>query len=430
MMKDPLRTFARIAFEHPGAIVAVPLGPMRVYLVTHPPHVEHVLHTGWRNFSKSSPMWRPFRRLIGNGLVASQGNQWVAARRTMQPLFNHKAIVSLGERMVASIARSLDQLAQEGREGRPIEMLAEMSIITQNVILETVFDVEIARSEAVRLGAALTNVFRELNLRMLLAFLPESVPLPGEQRLRRGLAEIDEGLLNLSKRWEASPKERVSMLSLIQQARDPDTGEKLSALQVRDELVTMWVAGNETTATAMTWVWYLLEQHPEAETRARAEVQEVLGQRTPTVGDLERLSYCKRVFQEAIRLYPPSWILPRQCEEEEVVDGYRIPAGATVIISEYITQHTPSVWENPEAFDPDRFLPERAAGRHPYAYLPFGGGPRRCIGEHFAMMEALFLMAMMMQRFRPRLAEKRPMEAQSDTVLRPKGPMMMRLHPA
>jgi cytochrome P450 len=429
VVKDPLNTLTRIALEHPGEIVNVPFGPVRVYLVTHPPHVEHVLHTKWRNYGKTSPMWKPTRRVLGNGLVTGEGKVWVTSRRTLQPLFNHQALAALADRMVATIGRSLDQLVQRGKSGKPIEMIEEMSIITQNVILESVFDVDIDRDEAERLGAALAKVFRELNLRMFLAFLPEKFPLPGEERFRQGMAELDAGIAELTRRWETSPHKRLSMLSLMTEATDPETGEKLSPKQVRDELLTMWVAGNETTAIAMTWIWYLLDHHPEIDARVRAEVQEVLGQRTPTFADLERLTFCKRVFHEAIRLYPPSWFLPRQAQEDDVVGGFRIPKGATVVVSQYITHHTPSVWENPEAFDPDRFTPARSAGRHPYAFVPFGGGPRRCIGEHFGTMEAQLLMAMALQRFRPRMLDKTPVKPYSATTLRPRGKVMMRLQP-
>jgi cytochrome P450 len=431
MMTDPLKTLMRVAGEHPGAIVELPLGPLRVYLVTHPPHVEHVLHTGWRNYGKQSPMWAPIRRLVGKGLATSEGATWVTARRTLQPLFDHRFLAKLATTMLDTITRSADQLAESARTGRSVDMYQEMNVLTQNIILETVFDVEIERSEAERLGAALTTAVVELGKRMFLTFIPQGFPLPGETRLRKALADIDEGLKNLWARWEHRPDmARYSMLRLMREAVDPETGEKLSPQQIRDELITMWTAGNETTAAAMTWIWYLLERNPEVDAKVRAEVAEVLGGRTPTVEDLPRLAYCKRVIQETLRTCGPSWIIPRQSVADQVVDGYFIPGGALVLLSPYVTHHTASLWEEPDRFDPDRFLPERSAGRPPYAFLPFGGGPRRCIGEHFAMMESQLILAMVAQRFRPRMAEARVLEMEAAGALRPKGEARMVIQPA
>ncbi len=430
LMKDALSGLSRAAYEHPEAIVAVPLGPMRAYLVTHPPHVEHVLHTRWRNYVKGGPMWPALQRLLGNGLVTSEGEDWVQSRRLMQPLFHHKALEGLTERMVATIQHTLEELAQRTRDGRPIQMHQEMNVLTQNIILESVFDVTIDRSEAEHLGLMLANAFRAINLRMFLGFLPKGLPLPGEQSLRKAVAEIDEGLMRLTRRWEQTSRgERISLLGLMRQAADPETGQGFSAQQVRDELVTLWVAGNETTANLMTWVWYLLDRHPEVEARVRAEVETVLGRRTPTYADVGPLRFTRQVLQESMRLYPPSWIIPRQSVEEDVIDGYVVPADSVVLCSQYVTHRAPSLWEKPETFDPDRFSPERVAGRHPYAFLPFGGGPRRCIGEHFGLMEAQLITAMMLQRFRPRLVPGTKVEAQSATGLRPKGTVPMTLLP-
>lgn len=430
LMKDPLGGLRRIAYQHPGEIVLVHVGPVRAYLVTHPPHVERVLHTHWRNYTKGAQMWRPLRRFLGGGLVTAEGAEWVQARRMMQPIFNHKYIVSLTDNMIATIDRSREQLAERARAGQPVDMYQEMNVITQNVILESVFDVTIERSEAERLGEALANVLRELALRVLLSFMPDSFPLPGERRLRKALAEIDEGLVRLTERWEQKPnKERTSLLGLMRAAKDPETGQGLSAQQVRDQLVTLWSAGNETTATVLSWVWYLLAENPEAEARVRAEVAEVLGDRLPRFEDLERLRYCRQVILESMRLYPPSWTIPRQSVEDDVIDGFFIPKGSLVLTSQYLTQRMPSVWEKPEVFDPDRFSPERSAGRHPYAFLPFGGGPRRCIGEQFGLNEAQLILAMVTQRFRVRLAPGHRVVPLPAMALRPRGPLQMTLEP-
>jgi cytochrome P450 len=430
IVKNPPAGLAEIAHAHPGQVLVVPVGPMRLYLVTHPPHVEHVLHTHWRNYSKDTPIYRSTLPLLGKSLVTKDGAAWIAARRTVQPMFNHKHLVSLAAQMGSTISRVLGALAERTRNGEPVELYQEMNILTQMVLLECLFDVETDRAEAEHLGNLLNDALRGISKRMLFSFLPSGFPLPGTQGMVRAIAGIEEGLKRLTQRWEQRErKERISMLALLREATDPETGEKMSTQQLRDELMTLWVGGNESTAATMAWLWYLMSHHPEVEARMRIEVSTVLGDREPVVTDLERLPYCKRVLLETMRLYPASWQLPRQCMEDDVVDGFRIPKGASVLVSQYITQRDPSVWENPEVFDPDRFLPERVKGRHPYAFLPFGGGPRRCVGEHFAMMEAQLILAMMVQRFRPQMPEKRTIEVTSMGSLRPKGPVMMRMNP-
>jgi cytochrome P450 len=431
LLKAPHEALGRIARQHPEEIVILPLGPVRAWFASHPPHVEHVLHSRWRNYTKDSPMWQPLRRVMGNGLATSEGPTWVESRRIIQPLFHHQFLVSLTERMIDTIARTLDALAPASQQGRAISMFQEMNVLTQNIILECVFDVAIDRREAEHMGTALATALREINLRMMLSFLPQGFPLPGERSLREALLTIDEGLMRLTRRWEqARHPGRVSLLALLREAANPETGRGLSAQQVRDELVTLWLAGNETTATAMSWVWALLEQHPEVEARVRAEVAEVLGKRRPGHEDLARLRYGRQVILEALRLYPPSWIIPRQSLVDDEIDGYFIPKGSLVLLSQYATQHLPSLWEQPEVFDPERFSPERSAGRRPYAFMAFGGGPRRCIGEHFSLIEAQLILAMMVQRYRPRLVPGERVEPQAATVLRPRGPLPMVLHPA
>lgn len=428
LIADAPAALTRIAYAHPGAVVRIPCGPTEFYLVTHPPHVEHVLQKNWRNYDKSSPMWNPLRRLFGKGLITAEGDEWVKSRRVMQPCFSSRHIASLTDLMVDTIEHSLKPMEQARGA---VDMDQEMTIVTQNVVLELLFGVPIQRQEAERLSASLTTALRAINLRMFLYFLPKRLPLPGEAKLRQTILAIDEALFRLYQEHSSRAGTRdKTLLSLLQQAVDPETGESMSERQIRDELVNLWTAGNETTATAMTWLWVLLEQHPEVDARVRKEVAEALGGRKPRHEDLARMPYCKMVIQEAMRLYPPSWLIPRQCVADDEIGGFAVPAGATVLLSQLVTHRNPTIWERPNAFEPERFAPEQAAGRHRFAFIPFGGGPRICIGAGFAMLEAQLILALMVQRFRPRLANPRPIRPVSATALKPSGKMMMRLFPA
>jgi cytochrome P450 len=331
--------------------------------------------------------------------------------------------------MVSVIDRSLDALKQRARSGAELAIDKEMAVVTQNVVVETVFGAKLELGEADRLTTALVEAFRQVNIRMFLFFLPAWLPLPGEKAFRSAILTLDESMSRLLSGRRASGERRKDLLSLLLDARDPDTGEAVSDRQLRDELITLFIAGNETTAITMTWAMYLLGRHPDIEAKVRAEVKEVLGDRLPNFEDLPRLRYTKMVIQEALRLYPTSWILPRLAAADDEVGGYQIPKGATVIVSQYIMHHHPSLWPNPEVFDPERFTPENLEGRPRHAFMPFGAGPRLCIGDQFAIMEAQFILAMMTQRFRARLAPGARGEHKAVTTLRPKSGMPMFLDP-
>ncbi len=424
MLRDAPRFLTRVAREHPGEIVGFRLGPFTVYLVTHPDHVQQVLNDQARSFGKGG-LYDGTRRVIGNGLVTSNGALWLRQRRLMQPLFNAGHLVKLTEMMIDVIEREVTGLVALGAE--PIDMGREMNAVTQLVILETMLGKGIARSETDRLGDDLQVALEGMNIRMFLYFLPDRIPLPDERRFRAAIASIDEAMTRLVRVRRADGAARADLLSLLLRAHDDGGGEAMSDRQLRDELVTMFAAGQETTATAMTWLWYVLDQHPDVERRLRAEVAAVLGDRRPTYDDLARLVYTKQVILETMRIYPPAWMFPRVAERDVTVDGHRIPAGAPLLLSPFVSHHDPAFWPDPEVFDPERFTPERSAGRPRYAYYPFGGGARQCIGSNFGMMEAQLIVAMMMQRMRPKLVPGHRVVPSSATMLKPRHGMKMTL---
>jgi cytochrome P450 len=428
VLRDGPGFLARVARERPGEVAAFRLGPVTVYLVTHPDHVQRVLVEDRQSFTKGG-MWRGTKAVLGNGLVASEGELWARQRRLMQPLFTTARLAALADQMVEVVGREVEALRARG-PGARVDMAHEMGALTQRVILETMFGPGIDRAETDRLSDQLLVAFQGMNLRLFLYFLPERLPLPDERRFRRAIAAIDEALLRLVRARRAEGSERDDLLSLLLHARDEVSGEGMDERQIRDELVTMFAAGNDTTANAMTWLWVALSLRPAVEQRLRAEVAEVLGDRRPTHADLARLSYTKLVVQETLRLYPAVWMFPRFAAVETILGPNRIPAGSPILLSPIATHRDPALWPDPETFDPERFTPERSAGRPRYAYYPFGGGPRQCIGNHFALMEAQIITAMMVQRLRPRLLPGHRVELSSASTLKPRGGLPVTLDPA
>jgi cytochrome P450 len=430
LLRDPLQALTRIAHDNRGAVVAVPFGPVRTYLVTHPDHIEYVLQKNWRNFPKGDAMWRSIRRLVGNGLVTSDGELWQRQRRLMQPLFAQGRLAELGDKMIATVNQALDELAPRAESGATVDMAKEMALISRQVILSTIFGSRIERAESEHLGEALMAALQQVNLRMFLFFVPERIPLPGEAILRRSILTIDDTLRRVFGRWRASTTSGGDLLSiLIEQGRaTPEAA--MDERQLRDELVTLFVAGHESTGIALGWLLYLLDQHPEVEKRIRAELAEVVGEGPLTLSHVERLSYMKMAILEAMRVYPPVWLFFRTCLEADRIGDYAIPAGANLILSPWITHRDPALWDAPGEYRPERFLPEPAARMHRYAHFPFGGGPRMCIGNTLALMEIQIVVALTMMRWRPRLVPGHRVAPKSATALGIRGGLPMRLSPA
>jgi cytochrome P450 len=423
LLRDPIGFLSRVARAHPGEVFAVRLGPIQLHIVSHPDHVQQVLHDHPRDFGKGG-MWSAVRDLLGNGLVTSEGDFWLRQRRMMQPLFSGKHLASLAEGMVEVIEGETRRLQEAPPD---IDMAAEMASLTERILLQTMFGAGVEVGEADRLGKRLLEAMRVLNLKLFTYFLPRWVPIPGGRTFRRATAAIDEALLKIVGDRRKSGQHPNDLLSLLLHARDEGGSGGMDDRQLRDELVTLFVAGNDTTANALTWLWYVLDRHPEIDRRVRDEVREALGDRRPTHEDLPHLAYLKLVLQETLRLYPPVWMFPRFCEQDRNIGGFRVPAGSALLLVPWITHRDPAFWERPEEFEPERFLPERSAARPRYAYFPFGGGPRQCIGNAFALMEAQLIAAMMIRCFRPRLAARQDVVPSSQSTLKPKGGMKMRL---
>jgi cytochrome P450 len=426
--RDPLG-FLMDGWREHGDVFRYRLGPLVFHLVAHPDHVKHVLLDNAKNYPRSWYYGR-IKVVVGDGLVTTEGAPWRRLRRMVQPSFHHEKVRALAGVMTNAIVAMRVRWGEHATDGRPVNVEHEFMELTLRIVGRALLSIDLG-GKFDRIGPALTTclAFGEHRVNNLLG-MPVSVPTPRNLRYRKAVRAIDEIVYAIIADRRRTPgKETGDLLSLLMAVRDDETGEGLSDRELRDQLFTFIAAGHETTAVALTWTIYLLSQYPEAAARLAGEIAEVLGQRTPTADDLPRLAYTRRVIEESLRLYPPVFALIRDAQEDDEIGGYHIPARSTVILSPYVTQRHPGVWPDPATFDPDRFLPDRSAGRSRFAWFPFLGGAHQCIGQEFAMMEAVLVVAMLAQSYRFRLAPGAVVEPGPVLSLRPRFGMSMTIYP-
>jgi cytochrome P450 len=308
----------------------------------------------------------------------------------------------------------------------PVEIASEMMSLTLGIVGQALFSLDLAHDVST-VGQAVTTLVKLLGDYVYAPFPPLSVPTPRNRHMRAAIHELDAVVSGIIKERRANYADSGDLLSMLLLARDLDSGEGMSDHQVRDEVMTVLLAGHETTANALTWTWYLLSQHPKIEGRMHAELATVLGGELPTIEHLPHLTYTAMALQVALRLYPPIWVLSRQALADDELGGCTVSQGSMVILSPYATHRHPAFWEQPEVFDPERFTPERVAARPHFAHFPFGGGPRQCIGSSFAIMEAQLILATVAQRYRLRLVSGHPVVPEAKLTLRPRYGMPMTL---
>jgi cytochrome P450 len=418
-LRDPLDALTRLATY--GDFVRFRWGPRREYLVNHPELIERVLVTNQRSYMKGIAL-QEAKRLLGDGLLTSEPPLHLRQRRLIQPLFHRRYIEAYAEEIVAATERA--QARWQHGETRDVQ--TEMTRLTLAIVGRTLFSADV-EGEAGEIGGALTDAMEALRRFMLpYSGVLDRLPLPTARRLRAARERLDATIFRLIEERRSGAHGSRDLLSQLLEARDDD-GEPMDDRQVRDEAMTIFLAGHETTANALVWTWLLLSENPEAEARLHAELDAVLGGRAPTFDDLERLPHALRVVQESMRLFPPAWIIGRRALVDTELAGHRVPAGSIVIVSPWLTQRDPRFFADPLRFDPDRWLPEAEAARPRYSYFPFGGGTRRCIGESFALMEARLVLATIARRWRLALDPAQRVEPLPRITLRPRFGLRMRL---
>jgi cytochrome P450 len=404
LRRDPLQTLVD-AWRGYGDVVHLRMGgPLHAYLLAHPDHVRHVLQDDNPNYPKHPFNNGALMDTIGLGLLTSAGQFWLRQRRLIQPAFHRQRIAELGAVMTDSTERLFERWERVAAERRQIDVASEMMHLTLDIIARSMFSTDV--SDVVDQVEAAVKVALVHAMRRTQTYvrLPLWFPTTDHRRFLPARAALDRIVYRFIEERRRDGADHADLLAMLLTARDEETGETMTDEQIRDEVMTIFLAGHETTAVLLTWTFYQLSTHPEIAERHRAELASVLAGRTPSVADLANLSYNRMIVEETMRLYPPAWALSRMPLADDVIGGFRIPKGVNIFLSPYITHRHPEFWENPEGFDPERFSPERSAGRPRYAYLPFGGGPRQCIGNNFALMEAQLILATIAQRYRLDLA--------------------------
>jgi cytochrome P450 len=434
MRRDPLELFLRIRREC-GVIARLPVPGARHYLVSDPAAIQDALTATGRLYAKGQsrsrdpdrPGFQPLQRILGQGLLTSAGPVWRRQRRLIQPMF-HQARIAQYCDVFADLAA---HTGAGWRDGEVRDVHQDMTELTLAIVARTVFDIDLDAAIVAQirrwLGENMATARRGANLPAMR--LLDHLPLPSTRRWNADRRALDEMVHQLiaERRANPDPSDRGDLLGLLLAARDADTGQAMPDALVRDEAVTLLLAGHETTANALAWSLHLLGAHPPAQRRLRAELEEVLGARAPGAADLPDLPYTRAVLRESMRLYPPAWIVARRLVTPRVVCGHRLPAGAVLVFSSWVVHRDPLWWPEPEQFRPERWLTP-APERPRYAYFPFGGGPRQCIGNGFAEAEGVMALATLCRHWHFSPASADPVLPRPQVTLRPRGgvPMTVR----
>jgi cytochrome P450 len=409
------------AWRDYGDVARYQMGPMVIHSIVRPEHVQHVLVKNAENYHKGLSHDK-LRIALGNGLLTSEGPFWSRQRRLMSPTYTPRGVNRFAEIMTSAAA----DLLGAWQPGRTIAVNQEMMVLAMNVISRSMFGVDIGEKYA-DAGRALGYILEFAAARtMSIIDPPLFIPTPANNRLKWALRTIDDFLYGIIAERRAQPP-GDDLLYLLMSARDEETGETMDEKQLRDEVLITFFAGHETTAQLFSWTAYMLDQHPQVESRLHAELEEVLGGRTPTLDDIPRLVYTRQVVDEVLRLYSPVAVTARDVIETDEIGGYEIPAGSMVMVAPYLTHRHPEFWETPLQFNPEHFTPEAVKARPRYAYYPFGAGQRTCLGMHFALLEAVLVLGEALQRYRFRLLPGQEIEPVFMGTLRPCGDIMMKL---
>jgi cytochrome P450 len=413
--RDSLGFIERAQREY-GDIVWMRFLYVPAMFLYHPNEIEYVLTTNARNFVKAMSLRSNFfHRLVGNGLLTSEGEDWKRQRRLTAPAFHRERIAAYAQTMVGYTAR----LTTDWREGQVRDMHREMMRLTLEIVVQCLFSADVSR-DVDEVGETLKQLVKPFAAQATVKWIINNrLPTPQHLNFHRLAQKIDRVVYRIIAERRASGKDEGDLLSMLLAARDDD-GSQMTDQQLRDEVMTLFLAGHETTALTLSWTWYLLGKDPEVERKFHAELDEVLAGREPTMTDLSKLKYTEKILKESMRLYPPAYGLGREVINDCEIGGYQVPAGTQVFVFQWATQRDARFFEDPSAFKPDRWTAEFEAQLPKYAYFPFGAGPRVCVGASFAMMEMILVLATIGQKYRLSLVPDHPVEIYPAMSLRPK----------
>lgn len=422
-LRDKFGFLIRCAVDHPD-VVKLKIG-VSTYLLNNPEDISYVLAVNHRNYEKSPRIVGGKRKTIfGKALIGSAGEAHLRKRHALQPLFHRKAIMQFAD----SVVTSVELMLARWKNGAELDVALEMLDVTQQIIVKTIFGNDCAEQ-----GAALCDLLeirRQHIERVFGSIIPFSEHFPSRltTQYRQAAKQLDEIIFSMIDERRGSTSPADDLFSMLLQTQYED-GTVLSAEEIRDETLTLALAGYETIAEALTWTWYLLSLNPQAESILWSELNESLNGRTPVAADLQNLRYTAMVFSESMRLYPPTWLFVRVAQrDDKLPSGAAIARGSKIYLSPYITQRNPRYFVEPEIFNPERFSEEAKRSRPKFSYFPFGGGPRQCIGESFALMEGALLIATIASRFKLELREGQRLRLDAGITLRPRDGLIMRVH--
>jgi cytochrome P450 len=415
--RNPTAVFMSAARRF-GDVAYLKIGPRRGYLITNPADVRHVLHDNARNYHKS-PLYQKLRMSLGNGLLTSEDEFWLRQRRIAQPAFHRQRIAALAD-VMAHVARDAAAHWQAiASRGQPVDIAEEMMRLTRTVVVRALLGADLGPfTDTIDHAWAIINQHIGESF-WSLGFTDKFRPSK-QRRFQAARATLQGAVDYVIGQRRRSQSDSADLLSMLMSARDEETGEAMTDEQLRVEVTTFLLAGQETTSLALTWTWYLLSQHVAAQRRVEEEIDVALNGRPPEYTDLVHLPYTRMVIDESLRLYPPAWAFSRQALTDDQLGGFRLPAGWLAFVVPFVLHRLPAYWHDPDAFDPERFSPERSTDRPKFAYLPFGAGPRQCIGSQFALIEAHLVIATLAQRYRLRLVPGHKVEPWPLITLRPR----------
>ena len=420
MRRNPLAFLPRLAREY-GDVAHLRFGRQDLFLVSHPDQIRDILVTHSRQFKKGKGL-EGAKRLLGEGLLTSEGEFHLRQRRLASPAFHRERVAGYADIMV----ESAEQLSARWIRGSEVDMAREMSRLTLTIVGRTLFGSEV-EGEAEEIGEAIASTLTMFNHVFLpFADVMDRLPFGPGLRFRKARERLDRTIYRMINEHRAAGRDRGDLLSMLILARDEqDHGARMTDEQIRDEAITIFLAGHETTALALTWTWYLLSQHPAVEARMQRELALVLGTRRATMADWPRLPYTEMILAESMRLFPPVWILGRRALTDYQLGEYVIPRGAIMLTSQWVVNHDERWYPDPFRFDPERWTSEARTSRPKFSYFPFGGGPRICVGETFAWVEAGLVLATLARQWRPRLLPGQEIVPRPSITLRPRNGVRM-----
>lgn len=396
---DPYAYLKNIMLEQ-GDLVQLNFGPQSVYLVSHPDYLQRILRDNYQNYRKPDLFYGVGREVVGNGLSVSSGEFWLRQRRMIQPHLHRKQLENLFSDMRGAISETLSTWEALAANRTEVELAERMAEITINVITHVMFgEGTLPAEEVAETGRRATRLMKYIGRTLFASFLPSWFPIPGRREFLRDLGQVRETVNQIIAKCRQDKEISASLIQMLIRSVDDESHEQMTEQQLFDEVMTIFLAGYETTATALTWLSVVLQNHPDVLEKLRAEINQVLGDRLPSFEDLPRLVYAKQVFMEILRMYTIVPLLPRTLVKADRLGNYSLAANAMVLVFYHGVHHNPQVWDKPESFDPERFAPERMAGQNPFAYVPFSAGPHKCIGDEFALMEGPLVMAMVLQKY-------------------------------